>query len=77
MQFCVEILPRDDLEARAQILVKAHHLVEQATELNKTGAKPGTYPKDSQIESLIRQLDAIQESLSQTNSSHRTITPHC
>lgn len=76
MQFCVELPPHDDIEARAQALVKAHHLVEQATELNKIGAQPGSPPKDSQIESLIRQLDVIQQGLSQTNSNHRMFGLH-
>lgn len=75
MQFCVDALPHDDTEARAQVLVKAHRLVEQATELNKTGAQPGSPPKDSQIESLIRQLNTIQQNLSQTNTSHRKPCP--
>lgn len=76
MQFCVDTLPHDDIEARAQVLVKAHHLVEQATELNKIGAQPGSPPKDSQIESLIQQLNTIQQNLSPTNTIHRTPTPH-
>lgn len=71
MQFCVDTISHDEVEARAQVLVKAHRLVEQATELNKTGAQPGSPPKDSQIESLITQLDTIQQNLSQTNTSHR------
>ncbi|KAE9967864.1 hypothetical protein EG328_007928 [Venturia inaequalis] len=48
MQFCVELTPHDDIEARVQALVKAHHLVEQATELNK-------------IASMIFSLDFTRE----------------
>lgn len=75
MQFCVDGTPVDEIDARAHVLVKAQRLAEQASELSKNGVQPGSLSFESQIQSLIEQLDTIQQNLPPTIASHRTSSP--